>query len=69
MNQNYQRNQANRDRNDPGNKAQAAALGTGDRSQQAQGRSQSKNPPQGRAGRGWDDLSAETLNTDQTTRR
>lgn len=74
MNQNYRRNRANRDQDNPGNKSQAAALGTDERSRQTRGGSQDASQDQaaknaGRPGRGWDDLSPDTLDTDQTTRR
>jgi hypothetical protein len=67
MNQNYQRSRVDREQDDPGSKSQAAALSAAELSQETQGRSQSQDAA--RSGRGWDDLSAETLNTDQTTRR
>jgi hypothetical protein len=76
MSQNTQRNRVDRGRNNPGNRSQAAALGaaeiarqTRDRSQPQDGASDTAGQDPARSGRGWDDLSAETLNTDQTVRR
>jgi hypothetical protein len=76
MSQNYRRDRVDRNQDNPGNRSQAAALAAAELSRQTQGRSPSRDgagdvagQDEARTGRGWDDLSPETLYTDQTPRR
>jgi hypothetical protein len=71
MNQDYRRDRVDRKQDNPGNRSQAAALASAELSRQTQGGSPSQDQAAQdahRSGRGWDDLSDDALNTDQTTR-